>query len=530
MPRSAPSLSALLLPALLVGCAPNDATIKNGNWMAWFASNSSSVVENDDISGIDDNATIYSCSEFADCAGALYASLDGVDVPSSYDFADDGLAAMAQNANLDDINSFSEFRAFVEAGVYATPPVRGGGPAIGVNALDNCVSGGWDPVNGRFLNSYQGAQLSGDHSDPRFVGGSCAYEYDAETVGPAIDENGRIEYIDASCTDENINEIINECGTVVETRMRHGLHDWMSLDNFHAMRGTIEPWRTEAMVNGEGDLQLTIHFRVDGEDVYFSWTIDPDFSPEQCLSTGDGTAESIGVDGGDWVSAWSEDEDGHDIYYLNAGALQVNGSETWYLPIDWLAGFGHANFIGEEFFSEPPKYGNYYNEFFNFAENEQSFYSVPDRNVLDGDDAMGEAEVVEMQEGWAEALRAYADLWELEMINGAHAFTGSASSPDWTFEHKIEDNIWRAPDVRPTGIDGWMELHESWVRIKSGSKLEPGGTAKGDFQIVYTGSDSFSRLVVKGEFDIENIREDRWAYPELEEELRDSDFGQAYCR
>ena len=380
MSRPAPSLSALLLPALLVGCAPNDATIKNGAWLSWFASNSSSVVENEDVSGIQDTATVYSCSEFVDCASALYIGLDGVTVSAGYSFNDDAVRELARTASITDITTFDEFRAYVEAGVYERPNQGSpsAGPRISRTAIDNCVSGGWDPINERFLNSYHGAQEAGAHGDSRFIGGSCAYESD-ENGSPVVDDDGRIVYYDASCTDDTVNEIINECAPMVETRMRHGLHDWMTLDGFHALRGTIEPWRTEAIINGEGDLQLTTHFRVDGEDVYFSWTIDPDFSPEQCLSTESGSAESVGVDGGEWIENWSASEDGYDIYYLNAGALQVNGTQTWYLPIDWLAGFGHANFIGEEFYSEPPKYGNYYNETFNFAENEQSFYSVPDR-------------------------------------------------------------------------------------------------------------------------------------------------------
>ncbi len=522
MPRLAPSLSLLLLPTMLVGCAPNDATIKDGKWLGWFASNSSSVVENDDIEGIDDKATIYACNEFVECAIGNYARLEGVtDLP--------------EGASFEELTSFADFRENVESGVYAE---LGRTASIDPNTLYNCVQGGWDPNNGRFLNTYHGPQVAGDHADERYVGGACAYESE-DDGSPTIGDDGRVVYYPDSCGDAEVAAIIDECGPMVETRMKHGFHDWMTLDGFHALQGNIEPWRTEAMINGEGDLQLTIHFRINGEDVYFSWTIDPDFEPEQCVSNESGQAEVLGVDGGDWVGNWSADEDGNKIYYLNAGALQVNANQTWYLPVDWLSGFGHANFIGEEFYSEPPAYGNYYNEFFELAEAENGFFSVPDRNVLDfqDDETLSDAEkaakwdeLAAMQEGWADTLRAYADLWESEMIHGAHAYTGDAGSPDWTFEHKVEDNLWRQPDVFPSGIDGWMELHQSWVRIASNSKIEKGGTAKGDFQIVLTGAETFSRMVVKGEFDIENIREDRWAYPVLEDELRNSDFGSQYCK
>ncbi len=500
MPRIAPSISPLLLPMLLVGCAPNDAEIK-GDWLVWFSSNSSSVVENEDIVDLDDRATIYSCQEFVDCTVAHY----------------DGLAEYDDNQGttfFDDLQNFEQFRAAIENGEIA-----GGRGSIPANALRNCAAGGWDPIKQRYQNTYHGPQLVSQYGDSRHIGGACAYESEDDGTPIVDEETGDIQFISATCDDNAIEEIITECGPLADTRMRHGYHDWMTLDAFHAMRGSIEPWRTEAMINGEGDLQLTIHFKVDGEDVFFSWTIDPDFDPVECLSTANGGAEVIGVDGGDWVGNWSDDEDGYSIYYLNSGALQSSGSETWYLPVDWLSGFGHANFIGEEFYSEPGAYGNYYNPYFNFTLTDQSFLSVTDRNNPDAAD----------QQGWADSLQEYATLWESEMVNAANAYAGSAGSPSWTFEHKVEDNLWRAPDDRPAGIDGWMEVHQSWVRVKDGAKIEKGGTAKGDFQIVFTGAETSSRMVVAGSFDITNIREDRWAYPVLEDELRNSDFGTKYC-
>ena len=65
------------------------------------------------------------------------------------------------------------------------------------------------------------------------------------------------------------------------------------------------------------------------------------------------------VDGSDWLSRWKEDEDGHTIYYLNAGAYQINPSDSedyWYLDNELSSGFGMSRFGGEEFFSVPGFY------------------------------------------------------------------------------------------------------------------------------------------------------------------------------
>jgi len=97
-----------------------------------------------------------------------------------------------------------------------------------------------------------------------------------------------------------------------------------------------------------------------------------------------------------------------------------------------------------------------------------------------------------------------------------------------SFSHKVEDNMWRPVNASVPGLDGWMEVSASWVRIKDGSDLSAGGQAEGDFQIYYEGFESSSVLVVRGSFVVDKIHKDQWAYPVLEDDKRDEN-GTPYC-
>ena len=93
---------------------------------------------------------------------------------------------------------------------------------------------------------------------------------------------------------------------------------------------------------------------------------------------------------------------------------------------------------------------------------------------------------------------------------------------------KIEDNLWRPINSTNNGLDGWLEMHSSWVRIKDGATFEVGSSVEGDFQIAYQALESNSRIVVKGSFAIEALKEDPWAYPILEEDKR-AENGTEFC-
>jgi hypothetical protein len=364
-------------------------------------------------------------------------------------------------------------------------------------------SRGWDSDLGEWEPGYVGPRTSDDYSDPRFIGGECAKTSDGDYESYCAD------YVD---------EMVTECDRVDDL----DFYTWLQEDGYYALRGELEPWRTEGLINGEGDLQLTIHHRLgNGEDFRFGFSIDPDFNPLDCVTDESGNSVIETVDGVDWVDQWSADEDGYSIYYLNAGAYQVHqgatSNEFWYLTTDWLSGYGFAKFSSDEYNSRAVAYGQY-DEDGNgpdFSEtNNPSFLGVTDRENPD----------LDAYADYAIELQDRANTWELEVteVAGAHV------DGEPMFEHKVEDNVWRPVDLDPAGLDGWMEMHASWVRISDDSDVSEGGSVSGDYQILYDALDSSSRILVKGTFEIPELRTDRWAYPLLEDELREAS-GNSYC-
>ena len=89
-------------------------------------------------------------------------------------------------------------------------------------------------------------------------------------------------------------------------------HKFLQNDGFYLLSQPVEPWRTEAMINGEGDLQLTVHHALpDGEDFRFMFSIDPYFRPTLCTTDAEGNPKVEYLDGSDWVDRWSENEEGY---------------------------------------------------------------------------------------------------------------------------------------------------------------------------------------------------------------------------
>ncbi len=215
-----------------------------------------------------------------------------------------------------------------------------------------------------------------------------------------------------------------------------------------------------------------------------------------------------------WVlDEWSADEeDGTTIYYLNAGAYQVDpsseGSAIWVLPQEWRAGYAHAKFAAEEFDSQPTLYGDAVTDADDF---ETSYvgesYNDPDPDRFDRN-----------LEKWQENALA----WTKELTDyGMMSWDG--------FELKIEDNSWRPIDISSAGLDNWIELNTSWVRITTPREdMKVGGKVAGDFQIYFVGRESSSAMVVRGSFETTNIREDIWGYEVLEAEKFDEN-GNVNC-
>ncbi|MFT5683918.1 MAG: hypothetical protein ACI8RZ_004850 [Myxococcota bacterium] len=387
-------------------------------------------------------------------------------------------------------------------------------PSVSENSIDSlletstafeCSGRGWDRDEGEWEKGYigPGNELL---EATTYIGGAC----DPDDGG--CDEGA----LETQC--EDINNAY--------------YHTFLQDDGYYAMQGKVEPYRTDAYLNSENDFQLTVHQRLDdGEDFRFQFSIAPDFAPVECIDE-DGTTVVRYVDDAEWVNQWSDDEEGYSIFFLNAGSYQRNPSDDddyWYLISDWNSGFGSAKFSSDEFASLPGEYGDYEHlDVYGGAGNSARdtlfadsghFLAVSDRSDLTN------SAVSETYASYADELNNYAESWgeEMSSIAGATSEDGT-----YTFTQKVEDNQWRPLDTGVSGLDGWMELHHSWVRIKDGATFEVGSAIEGDFQILMGGIDSASRMVVTGSFKVESLREDNNGYPYLEDEKR-GDNSTPFC-
>jgi hypothetical protein len=284
---------------------------------------------------------------------------------------------------------------------------------------------------------------------------------------------------------------------------------WLDDDGYYVLTDDLVAWRSEAIMTAERDLQLTFHIDLgDGQDFRVAWVIDPDFLPTRCTQDEDGQTVLHLFDGQDWVSMWSDDEDGT-IYYLNAGAYQLNpydSEDYWVLPQEWLSGFGHAKFAAEEFTSRPSDYGMYE------AGSTYSFYIPldPERPDLEAYDAY----VAEVQEA--------VDVWQTELAGGEGLPPTVLGYGDPAFSMKVENNNWRDVDQSSAGLDSWVQVDSSWVIFdEDPHDIEVGDPTSGTFQILFKGTESGSRVLVNGNFEIPEVMEDRWGYTDLMEEKRD---------
>ena len=385
-----------------------------------------------------------------------------------------------------------------------------------------CSGRGWDPETCDYEGGYIGPEGPGYSDSDRFIGGDCPRTNAAgnfnRSDGPC---NG--DYT-SGCDAEDVAGFESEC----EELRSLEFNTWIVDDGYYGLTGEITPWRTEALLNAEGDLQLTVHVELpadksnddaEAQDFRFNFSIDPDFEPLDCLEDENGDASVEWRDGSNWVDEWSEDEDGHRIFYLNSGAYQVNPNDsgnTWYLSNDMLSGFGIAKFAAEEASSRPTDYGHYELDgtgpsFLAIDSHENPDLSTYDQKyaelctkvgaVCEGVDTTGDSEIL----SWAE-----------EMVD----VLGASKDGEPKFEHKVEKNDWRPIDNTISGLDGWMEVHSSWVRLKTGQTVAEGETVEGDFQILYEGSEGGSRVMIRGSFKIDELKADRWGYEILEDAKR----------
>ncbi len=288
---------------------------------------------------------------------------------------------------------------------------------------------------------------------------------------------------------------------------------WLKTDGYEVVTSPLDPWRGEAIMTSEGDLQVTFHQRLPGgEDFRFAFVVDPDFQPSSCQLGDDGNAALEPIDG-DWVQEWSAEEAAdaenpvnpdappstfETLYYLNAGAYQFNPASTdvqWFFPTEWLAGFASAKFADDSFASRSVRYGNP-SAYASFEENDIEVSRSDLFYISDPED--------------------YDDL--IADVNDVQStIVSEFAAVGVDVEPKVHTNLWRPADDAAPGLDKWGELNYNWVGFNEpASELVLGNPASGEFHLVFDGTDSQSRVVVRGTFEIKKIKKDQWTVDDLE--------------
>lgn len=332
-----------------------------------------------------------------------------------------------------------------------------------------------------------------------------------------FDEDGEVtEYYDQWAD--------NPYGDDLGDAPRFAYESWLHYDTYQVAGEELKPWRGEAIITTEGDFQITFHHEVPKDDFRFVFAIDPDFQPQECEGSTD-ELNAVDVDG-DWLAEWSEGVDGT-MYFLNSGAYQFNPNnveEAWFLPQDWRAGYAQARFGEEDFtirsgrYGDPFAYGEYetLSDLYVIELEPEDLYYIPftaDDDVdadVDGDGTPDFEQLSERMTETIQVTQAELEAFDYPIVPVAHA------------------NDWREPDGIASGLDGWGEMHYNWVRIDEGSNLEVGGSASGSFHLLMEALDSQSRVMVQGDFTVENIKAEKWGAYDVQEE-RLEELGTELC-
>lgn len=320
---------------------------------------------------------------------------------------------------------------------------------------------------------------------------------------------------------------------------------WLDLGAYRGFRMPLDPWRGEGILLNEGDLQVGFHQRMPGgEDFRFIFSIDPGFQPTRC--TGDGT-DSTPLDG-NWIEGWStelerlagesdlppfmaravSESQGGQLYFLNAFSFQWDPDSEddqnrpiWTLPEEWRAGYGLATFAEEDMhvrnnrMADPALHILFEADIGSGIPPESLYYA----QCNDGD------QISDCQ-AWRDVrteIRETADNIRTQLRRA------SPEAAPFEFLPITHANEWRVHNGRAPGLDGWGELVYSWVMLTPDSMIEKGGNAHGFFSIVLDGDDSQSRIFLQGEFDVPNIRRERWGGRDLRTEKLE-DAGVTLCQ
>ncbi len=296
---------------------------------------------------------------------------------------------------------------------------------------------------------------------------------------------------------------------------------WLTRDAYHVQAEDLAPWRGEAVMTSEGDVQITFHHQVTGgEDMRFAFVVDPAFQPRTCQEDDETGAVGWEDIDGDWLTNWSDDTwtdlgtdaEGADIevgdrhmVFLNSNSYQFNPSELddyWSLPLKWRAGYADAKFGEENFamrtarYGEPSFYTSYESEEVAEPAREDLFYVTLEEDVPATDQAAFN-ELCDRVMGVADEVYD-----ELELVDGGDRVD---------FRPAVHCNGWRMPDGRPSGLDAWAELHYNWVIFdQDPADMAVGEPLSGEFNLVFDGESTQSRLFIQGAFTADAVKSDRW--------------------
>lgn len=317
---------------------------------------------------------------------------------------------------------------------------------------------------------------------------------------------------------------------------------WAEQSGWYVVTEKLDPWRGQAIITGEGDLQIAFHHRLPGgSDFRFLLAIDPEFGPVTCKNNPDGSFDHVRRDG-DWVAEWSKElgriadlpedlqaayphlkglEDGK-LFFLNAYGYQFdpnagpNETTIWSVPREWLAGAAQGKFADENIFHRAPRYGE--PDVYNFVATASATYASGA-----GDD-MFYCGLEEGEDPATNACMQDLDAHLDEVLTGTRSDMTMLTTPDGADEPVYQYlpirhlNDWRPADGNAPGFDGWGELDYNYVAFTKDSNLEVGGSAHGAFSLVLEATDSSTKVFVQGEFDIPKIHRDKWVTKDLEKD------------
>ncbi len=319
---------------------------------------------------------------------------------------------------------------------------------------------------------------------------------------------------------------------------------WADQAGYRVVSEDITPWRGEAVINSEGDLQIGFHHYVRGDkksDMRLIMSVKPAFQPTTCVPRESGGVDIEPMDG-DWIANWSDelaalgdlDEaysgayahlepylDGGRLFLLNATGYQINPRDVadfWFLPPQWEAGNAQGKISEELIYHRGPRYAQpfVYNSILD-PESDEGFVPINEGDLF----------FCDLPEGTDPAESDCVSELETEVTTVANEIhdeldrmfkpDGKDSEPIFEYRPMTHLNKWRPVDGVPAGFDGWGELHYNYIVFSADSVLEAGGQARGAFSLVLDALDSQTVVFAQGEFVLEAIKKDRWVTEDLQE-------------